>query len=102
MGISQMAIIFRHIFPNVISVIMVNATLSFASCLLTESGLSYLGFGVVEPKPTWGNMLNGANDSVIIQNYWWCWVFPAIILGICTICINIIGDALDPRADRER
>ena len=106
MGISQMAIIFRHIFPNVISVIMVNATLAFASCLLTESGLSYLGFGVVEPKPTWGNMLNGSNDSVIIQNYWWCWVFPAIVLGICTICINIIGDglrdALDPRADRER
>ena len=68
--------------------------------------MSYLGFGVVEPKPTWGNMLNGANDSVIIQNYWWCWVFPAIVLGICTICINIIGDglrdALDPRADRER
>ncbi len=101
MGVSELALIFRHIFPNIISVIIVNATLSFAACLLTESGLSYLGFGVVEPKPTWGNMLNGCNDSVVIQNYWWRWVFPAIALGLCTICINIIGDglrdAMDPR-----
>lgn len=104
MGVSKKALIFKHIFPNVISVIIVNATLDFAACMLTESGLSYLGFGVIEPTPTWGNMLNGCNDSVIIQNYWWRWVFPALFLGACTICINIIGDglrdAMDPKTEQ--
>ena len=54
------------------------------------------------PTPTWGNLLNGANNSIVIQQYWWQWVFPAVIFGICTICINLIGDglrdALDPKA----
>ncbi len=106
MGIKETAIAFRHILPNVISVILVNVTLSFAGCLLTESSLSYLGFGVQQPSPTWGNMLNGANNSLVIQNYWWQWVFPAIFLGIATISINIIGDALrdvlDPKSSQEK
>ncbi len=106
MGIKERKIAFKHILPNVISVILVNVTLSFASCLLTESSLSYLGFGVQQPQPTWGNMLNGANNSIVIQNYWWQWVFPAIFLGIATISINIIGDALrdilDPKSSQEK
>ena len=106
MGIKESKIAFKHILPNVISVILVNITLSFAGCLLTESSLSYLGFGVQQPQPTWGNMLNGANNSIVIQNYWWQWVFPAIFLGIATISINIIGDALrdvmDPKSSREK
>lgn len=103
MGIKETAIVFRHILPNVISTIIVNATLSFATCLLTESNLSYLGFGVVRPRPTWGNMLYGANNSVTIQNYWWEWVFPALFLSMCVICINTIGDglrdAIDPKSN---
>ena len=106
MGIRERAIAFKHILPNVISIILVNVTLDFASCLLTESSLSYLGFGVQQPRPTWGNMLNGANNSLVIQNYWWQWVFPALFLAIATISINIIGDALrdilDPKSDREK
>ncbi len=106
MGVKEGAIAFKHILPNVVSVILVNVTLSFAGCLLTESSLSYLGFGVQQPSPTWGNMLNGANNSLVIQNYWWQWVFPAIFLGIATISINIIGDALrdimDPKSSQER
>ncbi len=106
MGIKEFGIAFRHILPNVISVILVNVTLSFAGCLLTESSLSYLGFGVQQPQPTWGNMLNGANNSIVIQNYWWQWVFPAIFLGIATISINVIGDALrdvlDPKSSQEK
>ena len=106
MGVKERRIAFRHILPNVISVVLVSMTLSFAGCLLTESGLSYLGFGVQQPRPTWGNMLNGANNSLVIQNYWWQWVFPAIFLAIATICINIIGDALrdvlDPKSSQEK
>ena len=106
MGIKEKRIAFKHILPNVISVILVSMTLDFAGCLLTESSLSYLGFGVQQPRPTWGNMLNGANNSVVIQNYWWQWLFPAIFLSIATICINIIGDTLrdvlDPKSSQEK
>ena len=106
MGIKESRIAFKHILPNVASIILVNLTLDFAGCMLTESSLSYLGFGVQQPQPTWGNMLYGANNSIVIQNYWWQWLFPAIFLAIATISINIIGDALrdvlDPKSSQER
>lgn len=106
MGVKEGRIAFKHILPNIISVILVSMTLDFAGCLLTESSLSYLGFGVQQPRPTWGNMLNGANNSIVIQNYWWQWLFPAIFLSIATISINIIGDALrdilDPKSNQEK
>ncbi len=105
MGVRERKILFRHILPNVISIVVVSATLDFATSMLTESSLSYLGFGVSPPQPTWGNMLKGANNSIVIQLYWWQWVFTALIFGICTICINTIGDglrdAIDPKS-RER
>lgn len=99
LGVREKSIIFRHIIPNVMSLILVNATLSFATCMLTESSLSYMGFGIALPTPTWGNMLTGANNSIVIQQYWWRWVFPAAIFGVCTICINLIGDALRDAVD---
>ena len=106
MGVKEGRIAVKHILPNVISIILVNMTLDFAGCLLTESSLSYLGFGVQQPQPTWGNMLYGANNSIVIQNYWWQWVFPSIFLSIATISINIIGDTLrdvlDPKSSQEK
>ncbi len=106
MGIREGRIAFKHILPNVISVILVSVTLDFATCMLTESSLSYLGFGVQLPRPTWGNMLNGCRDSLVIQNYWWRWLFPAIFLSLAVICINVIGDALrdvlDPKSEVEK
>ena len=103
MGISELSIVFRHIMPNVLSILLVSMTLDFATCMLTESTLSYLGFGIPLPTPTWGNLLDGANNSVVIQQYWWRWVFPAAIFGMCTICINLIGDglrdAIDPKSN---
>lgn len=106
MGIKEKAIAFKHILPNVISIILVNVTLDFAGCMLTESSLSYLGFGVQQPQPTWGNMLNGANNGIVIQNFWWQWFFPSLFLAIATISINIIGDTLrdvfDPKSSSER
>lgn len=99
MGVREGRIAFRHILPNVVSVILVSMTLDFAGCLLTESALSYLGFGVQQPMPTWGNMLSGANSSIVIQNYPWFWGFPALFLALATVSINIIGDALRDALD---
>lgn len=106
MGIKSWKIAFKHILPNVISVILVNLTLSFATCMLTESTLSYLGFGVNYPRPTWGNMLNGANNETVIKNFWWQWLFTSLFLAATTICINIVGDTLrdvmDPKSSVEK
>ena len=103
LGVSEGAILRKHIIPNVMSVLLVSVTLDFATCMLTESTLSYLGFGITAPTPTWGNMLNSCNSSIVIQQYWWRWVFPAAIFGLCTICINLMGDglrdALDPKSN---
>lgn len=105
LGVRSRAIIFKHIIPNVLTIIIINATLSYASSLLTESGLSFLGFGVQLPAPSWGNMLSGAQEMSVIKDAWWRWIFPSIFLCISTISINIIGDAIrdavDPRS-RER
>ncbi len=102
MGVREGSIVMRHIIPNVMSVLLVSITLSFATCMLTESTLSYMGFGIPLPTPTWGNMLTGANNSIVIQQYWWRWVFTAGIFGLCTVCINLIGDglrdAMDPKS----
>lgn len=101
LGVRESTIVLKHIIPNVMSVLLVSVTLNFATCMLTESTLSYLGFGIPLPQPTWGNMLNGANNSIVIQQYWWRWVFTAGIFGLTTICINLIGDgmrdAMDPK-----
>ena len=106
MGVKEYKIAFKHILKNVISVILVSMTLDFAGCMLTEASLSYLGFGVQLPRPTWGNMLNGANNAIVIGTYWWQWLFTSLCLGTATICINIIGDALrdvfDPKSSAER
>ena len=106
MGVKERKIAFKHILPNIVSVILVTLTLDFAGCMLTESSLSYLGFGVMYPRPTWGNMLNGANNATIIKNYWWQWVFTSLFLAITTICINIVGDALrdvmDPKSNIDK
>ena len=99
LGVRERNIIFRHIVPNVMTIIIVNATLSFATCMLTESGLSFLGFGVSEPIPSWGNMLNDCRSSEVISQFWWRWIFPSIALALCTISINLFGDGLRKAVD---
>lgn len=100
-GVRKTVIVFRHLMPNVMGVVMVQITLGLAGALLIESTLSFLGFGVVAPTPTWGNMLDAARDAVTIVNHWWRWLFPGLFLGLTTISISTMGDglrdALDPR-----
>ena len=102
LGVRQYKLIFRHIMPNVISAAIVLLTLALASSMLTESSLSFIGFGVNEPTPTWGNMLNGANNSIVLREQWWRVLFPAVALVTVAISINLVGDGLreatDPRA----
>ena len=99
MGIKQAKIIFKHLMPNIITVALVNLTLGFATSMLTESALSFLGFGIVEPRPTWGNMLYSSISTTVLRDYWWRWVFASIALSFATISINLIGDALRDAVD---
>ncbi len=99
LGASNLRIIVRHLLPSAASSIIVAATLRVASSIITESGLSYLGFGVQLPTPTWGNMLRNAQDQMISAP--WTAIFPGLFIFVTVIAINYIGDglrdALDPR-----
>ena len=101
LGIKQKNIMWKHILPNVFNLVIVNITLGYASSLLTEAGLSFLGFGVSQPTPSWGNMLTSAQSSVVIQYYWWRWFLPGLFVVLAALSANLIGDALreamDPR-----
>ncbi len=105
LGIKQGAIMWRHILPNVFNLVIVNITLNYARSLLSEAGLSFLGFGVTEPTPSWGNMLSSAQQIAVIEFYWWRWVLPGICVIIAALCANLVGDALreamDPRANEK-
>lgn len=101
LGLSPMEIIFKHMLPNCVSPIIVNATLGMAAAILTEAGLSFLGMGVNPPQPSWGNMLSAAQNMVALRHQWWQWVPPGLLVFLTVLCINFLGDglrdALDPR-----
>jgi len=99
LGVKQAKIIFRHIMPNIMSMIIVWMTVGLAGAMLTESTLSFLGFGVAEPRPTWGNMLMGAQSTIVLREQWWRWIFPAASLLVAAMSINLIGDGLREAAD---
>jgi peptide/nickel transport system permease protein len=98
-GASDWRIIFVHILPNCIAPIMVTATLGVGGAIVTESYLSFLGFGVQPPTATWGNIMERVRDS--FDEAWWLWVVPGSLTVITVLAINFIGDglrdALDPR-----
>ncbi|OQA46973.1 MAG: Glutathione transport system permease protein GsiD [Chloroflexi bacterium ADurb.Bin325] len=101
-GASDARIIFRHIIPNGLAPILVDASLALGGVIVTESALSFLGLGVQDPTPTWGNMLS-TSQSYMFQHPWLPLV-PGIPLVIVSIGFNFIGDglrdALDPRLKR--
>lgn len=102
LGLKEKNIIMQHIFPNVLSLVIVQATLGYAGNLLTEAGLSFLGFGIVEPFPSWGNMMTAAQSTEVLELYWWQWIFPGMAVFLTALTVNLIGDALrdaiDPKA----
>jgi len=91
-------IIFRHLLPNAVAPIVVQATLDVANVIILESTLSFLGFGIQPPTASWGSML--ANAQGVINNGWWVAIFPGLAILITVLAVNYIGDglrdALDP------
>ncbi|MBY6275537.1 MAG: peptide ABC transporter permease [Symbiobacterium thermophilum] len=100
-GVGTFRMIVRHLLPNAMAPLIVNATLEVAGIILAEAGLSYLGFGVNQPVPTWGNMLSEANNMAVLQTRPWTWIPPGLMIFLTVLSINFIGDglrdALDPR-----
>lgn len=105
LGIKQPVIIIKHILPNIINLIIVSMTLDYAGGLLYEASLSFLGFGVLPPNASWGNMLTGAQSTTVIQNYWWRWFIPAVAVLLTALTVNLVGDglrdAMDPKANEK-
>jgi peptide/nickel transport system permease protein len=92
LGGSHTRIILRHILPNCIGPILVSGTLQMAYAIITESGLSYLGFGVQPPTPTWGSLLSTAQVHVFKAP--WLAFYPGLMIFITVMAINYIGDGL--------
>ena len=98
-GLSRARICFKHILPNALGPIMVNITLSTAMFILEEAAFSFLGLGVPLNIPTWGNILNVAQDLRVLQNYWWVWLPSGITISLFVLAINFVGDGLRDSTD---
>ena len=99
LGGKDIRIIFRHILPNSLAPVLVNATLGVAGAILIESALSFLGIGIQPPDPSWGNMLTAGKNNIEIA--WWLSFFPGFAIFITVLGYNMLGegirDAIDPR-----
>lgn len=100
-GARDPRIIFRHLLPNALAPVLVSASFGVASAILTESALSFLGFGVALPTPSWGSILAVAQEY--IEFAWWLALFPGLAIFMTVAAFNLIGDrlrdALDPRSE---
>jgi len=101
-GVSETRMIVRHLLPNAVAPIIVSATLSVPRAILTESSLSFLGFGVAPPAASWGSMLNLAKPW--LTTAWWMWVPAGLAISLTVLSFNFVGDglrdALDPLQHR--
>ena len=101
LGISNFKIIITHLIPNTLSPIIVNATLNVAQGILMEAGLSFLGLGVKQPQPSWGNILSAAQSMRVLKTEWWLWIPAGLLIFLSVLSINFVGDglrdALDPK-----
>ncbi|SUM44693.1 Oligopeptide transport system permease protein oppC [Staphylococcus petrasii] len=93
-GTPTYKIILKHLLPNILSVVIVQATLTFAGMIVVESGLSFLGFGISKSIPSWGNMLSDAQEGDIISSKPWIWMPPALMIMFTILSINFVGEGL--------
>jgi len=104
LGLKDIRKIVNHLIPNVIPTIIVNATLGVANAIILEATLSYLGVGVAEPIPSWGNLMNSANSIADFKNRAWLLVPPGVCILLTVMAVNLVGDglrdALDPKMKR--
>ncbi|MCH8110885.1 MAG: ABC transporter permease [Proteobacteria bacterium] len=103
-GKGRFRITIEHILPNIISVIVVQATIQFALAILAEAALSYLGIGSQPPTPSWGRMLSEAQTMIFLNP--WLAVYPGLAIALSVLGLNLLGDGLrdviDPRLARKR
>jgi peptide/nickel transport system permease protein len=92
LGASRRRILFRHLLPNLVSPIVVAATLGVAHVIVLEAGLSYLGIGVPQPVASWGNIIQDGADQV--GTLWWMALFPGLFMVLTVMMLNILGEAL--------
>lgn len=100
-GIPQLRILIRHVMPSIVGPLTVAGSFGIAGAILSEASLSFLGLGVQVPTPSWGNMLNEAQSIQLIEEFPWLWLPPGLMISLCVLAINFIGDGLrdafDPR-----
>src|SRR5699024_5811756 len=101
-GASDFRIIRKHFLPNEIGPIIVNATLLMATMIIAESALSFIGMGIPQPTPTWGNMITEAQNIRILRNHPEAWIPPGLCILITVLAINFIGDGLRDAFDPKR
>lgn len=93
-GVGSFSIMFRHLLPNSLGVIIVDITLSISGYVLSEAGLSFLGLGVSAGTPTWGNIINAAKSLNVMTSAPHMWIFPAAAISLFVLCCNFFGDGL--------
>jgi len=93
-GISMPRLLLRHVLPNILAPSLVAATLNCANAILIEAQISFLGFGIQPPTPTWGNMLMSAGQVHILESKPWIWLAPGIAVVLTILSLNFLGDAL--------
>jgi peptide/nickel transport system permease protein len=93
LGFQSQRIMFKHILPNILGPIIVVATGNFATAIILEAGLSYLGFGVQPPMPSWGSMLNENYGYALSGNYYLA-VIPALAIVLLVLSVNILGNSI--------
>jgi oligopeptide transport system permease protein len=102
MGLSQRRILMRHILPNLVGILVVYGALTVPNAILSESFLSFLGLGIQQPLPSWGNLASEGIDALNpVHVWWWLIAWPCVGLSVALLCLNFVGDgvrdALDPR-----
>lgn len=98
-GTNDFTIMFRHILPNLSSIIIVEMTLNLAGNVGIETGLSYLGFGLPQSTPSLGTLVSYANNPIILQQYWWVWLPSCLFILFMMLAINYVGQALRRSTD---
>ncbi|MFD1708597.1 oligopeptide ABC transporter permease [Siminovitchia sediminis] len=98
-GTKPVKIIFSHMLPNAIGPLIVTATLLIGTVILAEAALSYLGLGVQPPTPSWGNMLQDAQNFTVLMTAPWYPAFPGMMILLTVLCFNFVGDGLRDTLD---
>jgi len=99
-GASPARILIRHVLPNLLPTLIVQASFGFAGIILAESSLSFLGLGVQPPQPSWGSMLSDGKNHLLDAPH--LTVFPGLAIFLSVLCLNLLGDALRDRLDPRR